>query len=67
MGGNTKLSKDGIADEYFPNLVDPGIKEIKSEFRYYISGDNEQMHVIHMLICLIYSQKIESGILVSGM
>ena len=26
-----------------------------------------KIHVIHMIICFIYSKKIESGILVSGM
>ena len=33
---------EGIAVEYFPNSVDTGKNEIKSEFHSYIIDDNEQ-------------------------
>ena len=32
---------EGIAVDYFPNLIDPGSNE-KTEFYSYISDDNEQ-------------------------
>ena len=40
-GGNRKLSIEGIAIEYFPNSIDPGVNK-KSEFHSYISDKNEQ-------------------------
>ena len=57
-----------IAVEHFPNSVDPGINEKKSEFHCNIGDDSDQDacdlhdHVFH-----IFKQIFEDGILVSGM
>ena len=45
---------EGIDYEYFPNSVDNGNNEEKSESHSYISGDNEQdscdshAHMVHL-------------------
>ena len=47
---------EGIAVEYFPSSFDPGNNKEKSEFRSYISDQNEQdacdlhAHMVHLLI-----------------
>ena len=58
---------EGISVDYFPKPVDPGIKEIESEFNSYISDENEQDicdshdHMVHL-----FKINNELGILVSG-
>ena len=49
---------EGIDVEYFSGLFDPSNNEEKSELHSYISDNNENMHVIHILICFVDSKNI---------